>query len=523
MTSNEAVIPPTVETLTAGGPERSAESQHVADKLDDLRQEHELGGRDVLVQRLADALRTGRRASHFANVDLVALVGPDSVRADIVRKGGWLLTRLGTVLGFTSALAMFAPIALTWYHLRDAMGAYREFAAGMSGTADQSFLALWADGFAGRSVPLGDVAMQVLTVLVVTAVVVAFERVWVERRDRQAEDLSAIVGEKLRALIGEAQLLLVDDAVASPKEFADELAGVVSELRDVGRAAHEASGSTRHLIEEAGRATGELRGLVEQVATDHRASINATESLAGAVRSLITITEDLIKANDATNVHLDNNAKATLEVSERLHDATTSLGQSIGGAADRTLDLIAAVADLEVRRAEYFEALHRAQDSAAATLANVSGLPSVIEDGLSRIEQGLGGQATQFEVVSTSFAAAGQAVAGSLAATGDRVAASVTSTGEQLAGVYNDAGRALVEASAHLGSRLAGMADLGTTTAGLSVTVNELTRSARAQQEAASLLAEAARGFGKPGRGVGTPKRRFGRRRPEHHPVSDAA
>ena len=193
-----------------------------------LKKEPSLG---TLLGRLADAVENGRSTEATGYIGAVDPRGLAELLAGAH-------SRFWAVLEIIRNVLVFAPIAVTWFGLSLAAGAYAEMISQRPDLVSQPFLLLWQNGFGGRLV------LNFSTLAIIDAsligILIAVSLALHTRTELQAAQLrtSALLKEsEIRALLGQASSLGALDIASADAESI--LADMAAEERRIYERASE--------------------------------------------------------------------------------------------------------------------------------------------------------------------------------------------------------------------------------------------------------------------------------------------
>jgi hypothetical protein len=249
MTSTEEAA--TAPRTTVPGP-RSGAAPELADVADRLRALAERGRADGTDTRVLDRVVQDLEAggATLAGSDLVTAYPPDVLLPDAPLKT-W--TAVESWLGVLRDVLVFAPIALTWWRLRDALAAYD------TQQSQDPFLLGWARGFPTGNPPdrttvtLGTSAIHVtLLIVLVVALTLVLHMVQRSREKRLSRD------DERQQLA--AELTLATFLLATP---AARPAGKPLDNRSADRLGAQLNASTEQLQSALRRASEEIVTVLE--------------------------------------------------------------------------------------------------------------------------------------------------------------------------------------------------------------------------------------------------------------------
>ena len=188
----------------------------------------------TLLGRLADAVaegRTNEASGYIGAVDPRAL-------AELLAGAH---SRLWVVLEVLRNVLVFAPIAVTWFGLSIAAGAYADLIAARPDLVSQPFLLLWQQGFAGRIVfNFGTLAIIDASLIGILIVLSFSLHLRSELRDVAFQTGVLMKESEIRALLGQASSLGALDIAGADVETV--LADMAAEERRIYERASEREG-----------------------------------------------------------------------------------------------------------------------------------------------------------------------------------------------------------------------------------------------------------------------------------------
>lgn len=188
----------------------------------------------TLLGRLADAVAEGR------TTEASGYIGAVDPRALAELLAG-AHSRLWVVLEVLRNVLVFAPIAVTWFGLSIAAGAYADLIAARPELVSQPFLLLWQQGFAGRIVfnfgTLAIIDASLIGILIVLSFALHLRS---ELRDVAFQTSVLMKESEIRALLGHASSLGALDIAGADVETV--LADMAAEERRIYERASEREG-----------------------------------------------------------------------------------------------------------------------------------------------------------------------------------------------------------------------------------------------------------------------------------------
>ncbi|MGB9995494.1 hypothetical protein ACPMJQ_13015 [Streptomyces pseudogriseolus] len=322
MTSTEEATPSTTGTVPQPRAGTDPELGHVAARIGALAERGRAEGADtrVLDRIVADLERGG---ATLAGTDLVTAYPPEVLLPDAPVKGR---TTLEGWLGVTRDVLVFAPIALTWWRLRDALDAYR------ADPGEDAFLLGWARGFPQGSssesttVTLGTSAVHVTLLILAVAVLTLGVHALQRNRERQLSR----AGERRQLA---TELALATFLLATP----GRPAGKPLDSRSAERLAAQLNAGTQQLESALRRTSEEITAVLEtgpgsriQTALDGWTA--TVDELKGLIRALTPpgqLAEDLVRIREQTAADEARLRTAIETLAGDLRRAQEATGQEI--------------------------------------------------------------------------------------------------------------------------------------------------------------------------------------------------
>ena len=219
-----------------------------------LSREPSLG---TLLGRLADAVDEGRTTEASGYIGAVDPRGLAELLA-----GGH--SRVWAILEVIRNVLVFAPIAVTWFGLSIAAGAYADMLAARPDLVSQPFLLLWQQGFGGRVfLNFGTLAIIDASLIGVLIALSLALHTRSELRDAAYRTNVLLKESEIRALLGQASSLGALDVRGADAEAI--LADMAAEERRIYERASEREGQLFQL-------EGVVQRLSEAVAKLERAA-----------------------------------------------------------------------------------------------------------------------------------------------------------------------------------------------------------------------------------------------------------
>lgn len=196
-----------------------------------LAREPSLG---TLLGRLADAVEDGRTTEASGYIGAVDARGLAELLAGAH-------SRFWAVLEVLRNVLVFAPIAVTWFGLSLAAGAYADMLAARPDLVSQPFLLLWEQGFGGRLVfNFGTLALIDASLIGILIVLSFTLHMRSELRDVAFQTSVLLKESEIRALLGQASSLGALDISGTDAETI--LADMAAEERRIYERASEREG-----------------------------------------------------------------------------------------------------------------------------------------------------------------------------------------------------------------------------------------------------------------------------------------
>ena len=188
----------------------------------------------TLLGRLADAVDDGRTTEATG---YIGAIDPRGL-AELLSEGH---SRFWAILEVIRNVLVFAPIAVTWFGLSLAAGAYADMLAARPDLVNQPFLLLWQQGFGGRLVfNFGTLAIIDASLIGVLIVISLALHTRSELRDAAFRTSTLLRESEIRALLGQATSLGALDIAGSDAEAI--LADMTAEERRIYERAAEREG-----------------------------------------------------------------------------------------------------------------------------------------------------------------------------------------------------------------------------------------------------------------------------------------
>lgn len=196
-----------------------------------LAREPSLG---TLLGRLADAVEDGRTTEATGYIGAIDPRGLAELLAGAH-------SRLWAVLEILRNVLVFAPIAITWFGLSLAAGAYADLIGARPDLVSQPFLLLWQQGFGGRiAFNFGTLAIVDASLIGVLIALSLALHIRSELRDVAFQTNVLLKESEIRALLGQASSLGALDISGADAEKI--LADMAAEERRIYERASEREG-----------------------------------------------------------------------------------------------------------------------------------------------------------------------------------------------------------------------------------------------------------------------------------------
>lgn len=407
--------PPTAQPMALAG-----------ESLRELARRPRLSGRRQELRDLADAVDGNASAERWAGVDIFSAFLRDDVLGPPV--SAWP----GRILDILTQVFFLAPIAMTWFGLMKATGAYRETLR-LKAVAGQTFLTQWQTGFDGhlsRAFYLDQIARDVIGLIVVLVILLAAQWFYHARVD---EDQPAVLYRDLARALTAAALELAPRRVSAPEEAAAQLnraaeqfARTATAIGEVGDLAERAQAKAADGLAAASAAmtgaetaTTAARGAAEAAGTAAGAAGSAAEAMAKEVARL-TATADTVVSTEAKVASLleatgsklggtvdsvaarlgDGVTASQREMSAAVRDSSARIAESVGTGAAAVRS---ALAEVSSAGAGYAGQVEQAADILGLASQTVQALPGSV----SGLTAGLAEVATQVGSLRQAVTAAG--------------------------------------------------------------------------------------------------------------------
>jgi hypothetical protein len=342
-----------------------AEGSRVAAQLNAMAADERFSPRANQLQSLARAVSTPTVNDRgWESVDLFDAFTPEST----ITIRGRAHTLLDAATGLLAAIAVFLPVAWTWWSMSKASSAYQDLLA-VGGGAGESFLQLWVTGFDGRLEALHQLPqMALISVFLILGAVLLLilQRSTSNRRSVVETGRYQQAEVELHEALTQATRLLAIKPVSNNDEF--EVL-VTRSIRELHRAHEQSAASAdrlRQSTETAGTALEASLASVEPLLADVQAATQTMHAAATAMESaaeesgratvgvVSQLTDDIVKSGEQWRTsHLmavDASSSAMTKASESLtrgaRDLTSiaeQLARDVAGlnaAAQRVPDLL---------------------------------------------------------------------------------------------------------------------------------------------------------------------------------------
>lgn len=207
-----------------------------------LAREPSLG---TLLGRLADAVEDGRTTEASGYIGAIDARGLAELLAGAH-------SRFWAVLEVLRNVLVFAPIAVTWFGLSLAAGAYADLIGARPDLVSQPFLLLWQQGFGGRiAFNFGTLAIIDASLIGILILLSLALQIRSELRDVAFQTSVLLKESEIRALLGQASSLGALDISGADAEKI--LADMAAEERRIYERASEREGQLFDLESVVGR------------------------------------------------------------------------------------------------------------------------------------------------------------------------------------------------------------------------------------------------------------------------------
>ena len=230
-----------------------AEGSRVAAQLNTMAGQERFSPRAHQLQSLARAVSTPTANDRgWESVDLFRAFTPEST---IVIRGR-AHSFLDAVTGLLAGIAVFLPVAWTWWSMSMASGAYEDMLAAGRG-AGQSFLELWVTGFDGLLAPIHHLPRMALIsvfLILVAVLLLIVQRGAANRRSVVEADRYQQAEVELHEALTQATRLLAIKPVSTNEEFEVLVTRSIRELHRAHEQSAESADRLRESTEIAGAA-----------------------------------------------------------------------------------------------------------------------------------------------------------------------------------------------------------------------------------------------------------------------------
>ena len=301
-------------------------------RLRTLAGDHRFAARSSDLELLADEIDDPDQGS-WSGIDLIRAFPPNSTVSAHSRG------TLEGVLGVLATVAVFAPVAWTWYSLRAASAAYGDLLAAGGGSGE-TFLSLWITGFDGRLADIHTLIFVagVSVVLILLAVSMLIAQHTVARVSTVREEQRALVAEnELASTLTQAQRVLNARRAENPTELESLVKRSVQQLdaahtatrkgaEDLRTAVGKSSQLLSPLLTRLGDASRDVQQalqLAEQSEKQLSGSILKHE--AGISQSLATLTAGVTKALEGIDVETRSTAQRSQQLTAQATKSNTEI------------------------------------------------------------------------------------------------------------------------------------------------------------------------------------------------------
>lgn len=284
---------------------------------------------------LAGAVEGSADAGPWTNIPFTELLA----KPDETTQPGWL-----TILSMIRDLGFLAPVAITWFELREAFGAFQE-----SDNEGSSFISEWQDGFDGVTTPFGEVAFRIVVALAVVAglsALVAFVRASSESVARSAVASRRELLLEASFHIGDqyTQSQLTDDQLEKLDTRVKQLDGSLNDMND--------------LLDQLSATVAPVTASLNKSMSDH---IDVKQDLASLMHHFEAYSQSAKGQLDSLSTNLHQTVQfgsASTEAAKKMRDASSVMQTS-------SEDIAAAISEQGQLLAENLEVLRQ-----SAQLAN---------------------------------------------------------------------------------------------------------------------------------------------------------
>jgi len=303
----------------------------------DVRHELELLAKDVqtkgndpktanLLRDLGEAVAGGSTFDYWVQADVLELIPPERVTDVMDHSNSSGLERWVGIFEWARNVAILLPLIVTWFGISRAMDAYTAMLAEGRVRENDSFLYLWSNGFDGKTIALGQIALAVVVclafVLVLTGIVYALNG----RAEHQRREASLQFRTTLEELLARAVLILANQRAQQPFLKLGAIERTAEQILDQIRLEEQRIEEQRKQIES-------LRGQKEKEIADlssfNKSLVNGTKQMVEATNQLHAIYDELTHSMDGLATPVRDLSKqqtellnATLEVSKEFKQLT---------------------------------------------------------------------------------------------------------------------------------------------------------------------------------------------------------
>lgn len=260
----------------------------------------------------------------WAGVDLFAAFPADTGTAS--SHPNWV----ERLLGITSGVSVFLPVAWTWWSFRDATRAYETMLATGDEADGTSFLSLWATGFDGNLtgrhmlVPMAGIS---LSLIVLAIAFLVLHRMAAEVNVRREEALAKAARHELVSTLTQAQRIMNKRRADHPQRIEGIIKSSMQELQ----LAHDATrGAVVDLTTSSKQVTKDMTKLVKSAREAGEESRRLTASAAEAGAALQQSAEDTKVSVSSAIASLESSIEASMQSTRTsLTTASDSMRSSI--------------------------------------------------------------------------------------------------------------------------------------------------------------------------------------------------
>ena len=360
-----------------------------ADRLRALANKTAFAARADDLRSVADELVDDDLDS-WVGVDLVAAFPPDA-SIDLPPRD-----QAPRYLAVLAGVSVFAPVAWTWFSLRQASQAHLEMLEDRDGPVEDTFLSLWISGFDNHLATihrLGPVTLVSVLLIFLAAALVAAHRITAARADRDDESRERAAASSLVRELSTAQRLLNTRRSDDPARVEAVVKRSVKELLAANKATQLTAQDMRDAADSVGTVLTTLTTATEDARTSTLATSEAADRLANSSVSTGQAIDDALKRFLAgVNSHLADLRRETSEVIVKSGEATQASASLVSSAVNQVgatqHELARHLAELSDTGRNAGGAITVAMDSMQRTMRDV-------DDSLARHESAMQAQASE--------------------------------------------------------------------------------------------------------------------------------